>query len=167
MATNLEIKIPCKSFSILKNKLREIKAEYLGELKQEDIYFKSCKGLLKLRVMDTHSELIRYNRDEKNTRWSHYEIIKISDKNSKKLLRSILDVEAMVKKKRQIFLYKNTRIHLDTVNKLGKFIELETIVKTSLNEAQKRFNYLIKTLQLDEKQQLRLSYRDLIINCEK
>ena len=54
-----------------------------------------------------------------------------------------LKVEAVVEKKRLLYMYDNTRIHLDEVKGLGKFLELETLVLSGLKDAKNRFNKII------------------------
>ena len=39
-----------------------------------------------------------------------------------------LGTNGIVRKQRQLFLYKHTRIHLDDVSDLGSFVELETVL---------------------------------------
>ncbi len=165
MATNLEIKIKVDSFDEILKLLKSIKAKSFGELHQKDIYYKTKSGLLKLRIEGNKKELIKYDRaEDKKNRWSDYEILTFESKNPKKIMDSLFDYETTVVKTRKLFMYKNTRIHLDTVKDLGKFIELETIVTSTKKNAQERFNYLIKSLNLNTKNELRLSYRNLMLN---
>jgi len=164
MSTNLEIKVKVDNFENYLNLLKKIKAKYIGELNQKDIYYKTKSGLLKLRIEGNKKELIKYNRiEEKKNRWSDYEILTIEGKNPQKILNSLFEYETTVEKKRKLFVYKNTRIHFDTVKGLGKFIELETIVNSTKKDAQERFNFLINKLNLDKKNELRLSYRNLML----
>ena len=62
-----------------------------------------------------------------------------------------------------LFLFNNTRIHLDNVKGLGKFLELETLVVNGKPDAEKRFKEIVYFLKLDQSKQIRKSYRDLII----
>ncbi len=63
--------------------------------------------------------------------------------NGEKFFSNLFDVEVIVKKKRELFYYDDTRIHLDTVNNLGKFLELETLVTNGKADAKKRFEKII------------------------
>lgn len=45
------------------------------------------------------------------------------------MLANCLGVKGEVRKKRLLFLYKQTRIHLDTVENLGNFLEFEVSLK--------------------------------------
>jgi len=164
VATNLEIKLPINSFEKIKNILMEKSAEDKGILIQKDTYFKYGRGLLKLRNQNGSFELIKYNRDETGKdRWSNYELLFIKGENVEEYLSDILIPECVVEKKRELFLYDNTRIHLDTVKNLGLFLELETLVFDDYEDAKLRFDKVVNLLSLDISAQIRLSYRDLIL----
>ena len=47
---------------------------------------------------------------------------------TKRLLGRMLGPRACVRKRREVWLYENARIHLDTVEGLGRFIEIEVVV---------------------------------------
>ena len=164
MPTNLEIKLKLDSFEEKLQLLKKIGAKQTQILNQKDIYYALPKGLLKLRTENENSTLIFYNREEKRKkRWSEFYLLKIDDKNPSSFLKKLFDVEAVVQKKRKLFLFNNTRIHLDDVKGLGKFLELETLVVNDKPDAEKRFKEIIYFLKLDQSKQIRKSYRDLII----
>ncbi|MDP1993719.1 MAG: CYTH domain-containing protein, partial [Ignavibacteria bacterium] len=100
-------------------------------------------------------------------RWSNFEILELHQAHAESFLRNLWACEVVVEKERLLYLYDNTRIHLDKVKKLGNFIELETKVISSKKDAQQRFRFLLTALQLDPKEQLRLSYHDLLIQAGK
>jgi predicted adenylyl cyclase CyaB len=162
MPHNLELKIKVDSHTKLLNLLKKMKAEYKGELVQKDVYYKVKKGLLKLRVESGTYTLIKYLRDEKGKRWSNYELLKLEGKNPEKYLRDILKVVTVVEKKRKLYLHDNTRIHLDDVKRLGKFLELETLLVGDKRDAQIRFNKTVELLELDLSKQIRSSYKTLL-----
>ena len=128
MALNLEIKIKTRSHKEYLEILKSIGAEHCGILIQRDIYYKVPSGLLKLRIENNNYTLIKYNRNEKGKRWSNYELLKLEKINPaghtpEKYLDGLFKCETIVKKKRIFYLYNNTRIHLDEVQGLGKFLE--------------------------------------------
>jgi predicted adenylyl cyclase CyaB len=163
MALNLELKIKVVTFRKILKILNRIGAEYKAELRQKDVYFKSPKGLLKLRKQNGDYELIFYERDENSEeRWSDYDVIKIASANAEKAFARFLDIEAVVEKTRRLYIYKNTRIHLDNVKGLGKFLELETVVDKGEKDALSRFEELATVLELDLSKQIKTSYRFLV-----
>jgi len=162
--TNLELKISVTSHQSLKEILEQIGAENRGILKQKDVYYSTPNGLLKLRIENKNESLIFYNRNEKDkNRWSDFEVLEFAKGKGEKFFNNLFDVEVIVKKERELFYYDDTRIHLDTVKSLGKFLELETLVINGKVDAKKRFEKIISLLKLDESKQIRKSYRDLLI----
>jgi predicted adenylyl cyclase CyaB len=164
MAFNLEIKLKTNSHKDYIKILKSIDTEYCGVLKQKDIYFKVPSGLLKLRIENNKYTLIKYNRNEKGKRWSNYEILKLEGKNPEKYLTDLFKSETVVMKKRILYLYNNTRIHLDEVKGLGKFIELETLLLSGKKDAALRFKEMLSILKIDPVKQIRTSYKNLIRN---
>ena len=167
MPTNLELKIQLKSHHLLRRRLIDIGADNIGILNQKDVYYTVPKGLLKLRIEDGRESLIFYKRNENaKTRWSDYDIIKFENEGGEKFLKKLFIVETVVEKRRELFYFENTRIHLDKVNILGNFIELETLVLSSKAEAQKRFKRINTLLDLDSSMQIKKSYRDLLLKSK-
>ena len=163
MPLNLELKIKVESHSKLLKVLRRINAEKKSILRQKDVYYKTKNGLLKLRIEGNNFTLIKYLRDENGKRWSNYELLRLEGKNPEKYLNDIFNIDTIVEKKRILYLYKNTRIHLDEVKGLGKFLELETLLVTTRKDAEERFREIIKLLNLDLLKQIRTSYKFLML----
>lgn len=164
MAKNLELKTAVKNFTLYRNILTGIGAEYIRVLNQSDIYYRTNNGLLKLRLFDDEAELIKYNRDETGkTRWSDYEILKLDAKKAEKFLGQLFKVETVVKKKRELWMFDNSRIHLDNVKHLGKFLEIETLVINGNADARQRFSSIKNMLKLGDSKQILSSYRDLML----
>ena len=134
--------------------------------KQTDIYYKTVRDRLKLRIInDTEGSLILYNRAEKkNKRISKYTISKTKDfRELDFILRKQFRVLVTVIKKREIYIHKNIRVHIDTVKGLGKFIEIE-IIYDDISKAKDLMNNLVTELNLDENKFIKVSYSDLLIN---
>jgi len=53
----------------------------------------------------------------------------------RRLLERMLGLRACVRKRREVWLYKHARIHLDTVERLGRFIEIEVVVTDGMARA--------------------------------
>jgi len=168
MPLNLELKIRLDSFIEVKEHLNKIKAEYKGILNQRDVYYTSISGLLKLRTVNGSQELIRYNRDESgNNRFSDYHVMHINAPDAESFFNEILASETVVEKQRELYLFDNTRIHLDMVEGLGNFLELETLVISSKEDAEKRFARIVELLKLDLSKQIKASYKNLKDNLGK
>ncbi|HKB86291.1 MAG TPA: class IV adenylate cyclase [Ignavibacteriaceae bacterium] len=164
MPINLELKVRLRNPDEVLNKIKDINAEFKGELNQTDVYYKKQNGILKLRLENGTQTLIKYVRNEKSgERWSDYNLISLEKNDAREYLKDILEEEIVVEKQRLLYLYDNTRIHLDTVNRLGSFLELETLVINGKDDAGRRFENVVELLSLDKENELRKSYRDLMM----
>jgi len=164
MPINLELKVRLRNPDEVLNKIKDINAEFKGELNQTDVYYKKQNGILKLRLENGTQTLIKYVRNEKSgDRWSDYNLISLEKNDAREYLKDILEEEIVVEKQRLLYLYDNTRIHLDTVNRLGSFLELETLVINGKDDAGRRFENVVELLSLDKENELRKSYRDLMM----
>ena len=166
---NIELKISIDNFKKIIPILRKIGAGYDGKLHQVDIYYNYKDGRLKLRNTNNKDfELIFYQRPNKcNAKISNYQILYIEPKKFKDFksnLKNKLGEKVVVKKERNLWIYKNTRIHLDRVERLGKFLELETVVKKNFKQAQKEYNEIIKRLNLSKYKKWDKSYSDLLLS---
>lgn len=78
---------------------------------------------------DGSSDLIYYERDDKEgPKLSTYDKVTVPSNTTDQLnsvLRMALGDKGIVKKKRQLFMHGQTRIHVDSVEGLGDFMELE------------------------------------------
>ena len=163
MSLNLELKIKIESIEYLIEKLKSINAKQDSILLQKDIYYKIPAGLLKLRIENGTKTLIYYNRDEiSKNRWSDFNLLKIEDDNAEEFLSKLFEVDEVVEKKRKLFWFNNTRIHLDEVKELGRFLELETLVIEGKADAEKRFDEIVRLLNLVLSKQIKKSYKNLI-----
>lgn len=165
MALNLEIKIATISHDEMIKKIMKNGGNYSNTFKQKDIYYKFEKGMLKLRKQNGENQLVKYNRNEKEgERWSDYSLLFLTGENVEEYLSDLFEIDIIVEKKRILYIYKNTRIHLDIVKNLGEFLELETVVQDiSKEEAIAEFNKIVNFLELDVTKQIKKSYCDLLI----
>ena len=180
MATNLEFKAQCQSLESLYPRLDDLNATHRETVHQVDTYFHvTTKGKdfsiseayeprLKLREIDETAEawLIYYERpNHEASRYSQYQLCEIADPRSlKTLLTAALGVKTIVKKQRELWMFNNTRIHLDTVADLGQFVELETVFQGQTEvEAVNEHHHVKAILHLDTTDPVAVSYSDLII----
>jgi homotetrameric cytidine deaminase len=125
---NLEIKArdpdPARSLE----RALALGVEDRGEIAQRDTYFARATGRLKLREQTPgETELIQYRRaDEAGPRVSHYRRV-AADEELKQALEAALGTLVVVEKRRRLLLADHVRIHLDQVEGLGDFVELEAV----------------------------------------
>ena len=164
---NLEFKAASESHEFLRANLNALEAECSARLYQVDTYFHVPKGRLKLReVEDNTPTLVYYERpDAAESRYSHYQLCDIVDcATFKQMMSDALGVKVIVEKNRELWIYGNTRIHLDEVLDLGEFVELETVIRDqSETEAQAEHNYLKESLHIATADLIPVSYSDLLL----
>lgn len=104
-------------------------AEDRGVLRQRDTYFNAAEGRLKLREEDAGAWLIAYARaDEAAARLSAYHLVDVPDPVAlKEALTAALGTTIVVAKERRLLLWQDVRIHLDAVEGLGTWVELEAV----------------------------------------
>jgi predicted adenylyl cyclase CyaB len=165
---NVELKARCGDLRQAHQRCRSIGAADAGLLIQVDTYFHVRRGRLKLRQIEgARSELICYSRpDHSQPRSSDYRIVPIDDAEGlKQALTTALGVMSQVKKRRELLLWENVRIHLDQVEGLGHFIELEAVLSgaESESEGHARIAKLRKLLSINDQDLVPQSYSDLQI----
>jgi predicted adenylyl cyclase CyaB len=149
--------------------LAQSRATREWSLRQVDTYFVVPRGRLKLREQEGRAvaELIAYDRpNEAAVRASDYQLVPIPDPASLKLaLTRTLGVRVVVAKRRTLWLWHNVRVHLDEVDSLGTFLELEAVL-SSPDEAEgvsrERLNQLTHSLRIREEDRIAVSYSDLL-----
>ena len=166
MAKNLEFKVRYESLDLLLPKLVDLKADLKETINQVDTYFHNPKGRLKLRETDISDEgwLIYYERPNTlESRHSIYQLCRVDESSVlKELLTAALGVKTIIKKQRVLWMYENTRIHIDTVEDLGEFVELETVYQgQSEADANKEHNLVKNTLSLETAEPIAVSYSEL------
>jgi adenylate cyclase class IV len=141
-------------------------AREAGHLEQRDTFFVAPRGRLKLREFgDGSAELIAYQRpDSGAARESNYVLCAAPEPRVlADALTHALGLVGVVVKKRELLLFEHTRIHLDRVDGLGSFIELETVVTTQTDaEACNELDRIAAALALDPAERVAVAYIDLL-----
>lgn len=169
MKKNLEIKVALEDFEGILQNLASLEVKESGVLYQIDKYFLIGKKRLKLRNTNGESQLIYYSRpDIQGSRLSKYYVFTFTNQQEvviEKILSIFFAVKAVVSKKRILYLYKHTRIHLDEVENLGNFLELETVFdkKKPQYDFYHEHNAIIDTLGLSRYKKIKSSYSDFIL----
>ncbi len=129
---NIELKAADDDPAASEHACRALGAAPGGLLVQRDTYFDVAHGLLKLRedVERGTGELIFYRRtQEPGLRSSSYWRAPADDPAALgSLLAAAHGVAGVVAKRRRLYLHRNVRIHLDDVEGLGSFVELESVL---------------------------------------
>ncbi|MDE1181324.1 class IV adenylate cyclase [Paraburkholderia sp.] len=139
MARNIEIKARAQHFDLLRERAAQLAPDAPLIFRQQDFFYDVPRGRLKLRQFDdgTPAELIFYQRDELDgPKVSYYTRSPVTNAEAMHaLLATALTTRGIVMKERQVFLVGRTRIHLDRVDGLGDFIELEVVLGQDDDEA--------------------------------
>jgi predicted adenylyl cyclase CyaB len=171
MPSHIEFKAKCDSIEAFR-KVRDCLVTNKGELidskKQDDTIFlmPGLKAGLKLREQSsTTNKLISWEKvQEKGITVCKYLVAPITDPNAtRNVLSAAIQVYARVIKHREVFQFKEGFVRLDTVEKLGSYIECEvSMEKRSEEEAKKILNAIIKILAISPAMMIERSYADLI-----
>jgi homotetrameric cytidine deaminase len=138
-------------------------AEDGGELTQRDTYFGGARGRLKLREQTPgEAELIQYRRaDEEGPRTSEFRVVPIAAADPlREALDAALGTLVVVEKRRRLLLWEGVRIHLDDVDDLGTFVELEA---PEDGDQQAKVEKLTEALGIADP--IAGSYSDLVLNA--
>jgi len=163
---NLELKCRCPNLEAARERAERLGARDAGLLRQEDTFFPAPLARLKLRDPgEGPGELIVYHRpDETGIRGSDYLIYPAADPQSLAcVLREALGEVGRVVKRRRLLLYQHTRIHLDEVEGLGTFVELETVITDQPEEAARaELERVAAALELENAEPVAEAYVDLL-----
>jgi predicted adenylyl cyclase CyaB len=167
LATNIEIKARIDDYQQKKKLIESIIVDLPVVLHQEDTFFYSTDGRLKLRVLSpSEGQLIYYHRpDLDGPKLSEYYIYPTSEPGLLKTVLSIgLGVRGVVKKTRLVYLAENVRIHLDQVNDLGDFLELEVVFMSEQDRAiaEKQSRIWMQNLEIARQDLIEGAYIDLL-----
>jgi len=171
MPSNVEIK------AILRNRgATEAIAARLSErrrerIRQEDIFFHADGARLKLRILGPkRGELIRYERpDVADIRCSHYLIARTSDPEAvRAILAQTLGITGVVRKTRALYKVGQTRIHIDRVEGLGDFLELEVVLRPGQTEMEGTAiaREILRNFMIEDDQIIAAAYVDLLAGRE-
>lgn len=166
---NIELKAldpdPARSLAVC----RGLGAEDRGVLRQRDTYFRTRSGRLKLREEEGAAPvLIQYDRpDAAAARESRYRLTRVEDPDE---LRDSLDAAlgtlVVVDKERHLLLWEGVRIHLDRVQGLGAFVELEGVAPPGSDLGPEREKVARLQGELGIQEILTGSYADRLLGAE-
>lgn len=131
MASNIEIKARIDILEALLPQVRKLADGDALMIEQDDTFFRVPHGRLKLRAFaDGSAELIHYHRaDTPEARASDYVRVPVADAAAlHEALARACGVIGRVRKRRWLLRVGQTRVHLDRVEGLGDFMELEVVL---------------------------------------
>ena len=137
---------------------------------QRDTFFKVAHGKLKLREQPPEAWLIHYRREaESGLMLSRYEIAPVADAEcTRAMLAHALGVLAEVRKHRELLIRRNVRFHLDRVETLGAFGEIEAILDDERQadagafSARAEVGELLEALRIGASDLIEVSYFELL-----
>ena len=167
MPTNIEIKACVHDMARLRARAEAISDTPVQVIPQEDTFFHTPKGRLKLRQLQPdQAQLVYYERpDQDGPKRSNYHIFETSDSQGLKTALSLaLGIRGVVRKTRFLYLAGQTRIHLDDVEGLGQFMELVVVLREDQSDAdgQTIAEDLMTRLGVQEEDLLEGAYMDLL-----
>ncbi len=134
---------------------------------QRDTYFRVREGRLKLREEEPgEAHLIAYSRpDAAEVRVSSYRVVPVPDPAG--LLAALGEtngVDVVVEKRRRLLLWETVRIHLDEVEGLGSFLELEAVAgpDSDLARERRQVAQLREALEIGDEALREGSYSDAV-----
>ena len=131
MPSNIEIKARVQDLEEVRRRAAALSDVPCEVIPQEDTFFATSRGRLKLRELQgSPAQLIYYGRpDQGGPKRSNYQIFITNDAAGLKGVLSLAyGIRGVVKKTRYLYLAGQTRIHVDDVQGLGHFMELEVVL---------------------------------------
>jgi predicted adenylyl cyclase CyaB len=132
MPRNIEIKARIQNLAEIASRAVPLAQHDPVLILQEDFFFNVPHGRLKLRKFDAaHGELIYYEREDTlEPKESFYLRTATAEPDALvETLRAALGLRGVVRKQRSLYLIGQTRVHLDQVEGLGDFLELEVVLQ--------------------------------------
>ena len=168
MPTNVEIKARVRNPARLKSLAEALALTPSQIILQEDIFFEVPRGRLKLRIFAPNSaELIYYEREDgPGPKESRYSLSQTSEPEAlKTVLQKSLGVRGIVRKQRTLYLVGLSRIHLDEVEGLGSFVELEVVLQAHQSHADgdQIARGLMLKLEIQDSDLVEQAYIDLLL----
>ncbi len=167
MPSNIEIKAYARNFNEIRRRAEALSDRPVEVIPQEDIFFNTPQGRLKLRVLSAGSgQLIYYTRpNQEGPKRSDYHISLTSEpENLKRVLELAYGIRGVVRKTRYLALVGQTRVHVDDVEGLGQFMELEVVLREGQGDAEGQAiaEDLMVSLGVEKNDLIEGAYMDLL-----
>jgi predicted adenylyl cyclase CyaB len=167
MPRNIEIKAKIQSIDAIVRIVELIANEGPTQIAQDDTFFNCETGRLKLRTFSKNrGELIFYQRaNDSGPKQSFYVRTQTDDPAGLgEALKLAYGVVGRVIKHRVLYIVGRTRIHLDRVEGLGEYLELEVVLtdSESIEAGVAQANALLAKLGIESAQLVDKAYVDLL-----
>lgn len=167
MPSNIEIKARVRDFEALRGRAAALSDTLCEVIPQVDTFFVTPRGRLKLRELEGRpAQLIYYERtDQGGPKRSDYHIFQTPDPEGlKQTLALAYGIRGEVRKTRYLYLAGQTRIHVDDVQGLGQFMELEVVLEDGQAEAEgeRIARDLMESLGVSSSDLLEGAYMDML-----
>jgi adenylate cyclase, class 2 len=165
---NLEAKFRLDDLATAEERASKIGYKRFAVLNQRDTFFVVRGGKLKLREENDSAKLIFYAREESGPlALSSYDIVIVAQPEATRaMLSAALGVLAIVTKERILMKRDNIRLHLDRVEGLGTFGEIEAVIAPGDDPENSRgaVDELLSTLEVEPRGLIDVSYFELLLS---
>jgi adenylate cyclase, class 2 len=164
---NVEIKARCADPERVRAVLRERQARFAGADHQVDTYFRVSEGRLKLREGNIENALIYYRRPNEAGPKQSDVVLYAAQRGAelRAVLAAGLGVLVTVDKQREIYYAGNVKIHIDEVQGLGRFVEIEAAggEHADRNSLLRQCREFMQAFGIGEAELVAESYSDLVM----
>ena len=166
--TNIEIKARTTRSDKIREYLLANDAHYKGTDVQTDTYFNVAFGRLKLRQGNIQNSLIFYNREDiAGLKQSDFELLHVTNGDRlKAILANAMGVKIEVKKSREIYYIANVKFHIDTLERLGNFVEIEATnigCDLSIKHLREQCSFYVREFGIKDEDLIAVSYSDMLL----
>ncbi|MDX5436413.1 MAG: CYTH domain-containing protein [Pontibacter sp.] len=167
MYADITIKARCADLAEAESILWELNAAYQGQDMQTDTYYAVEYGQLKHRQGNIENVLIHYHRLQLEDAQKTEVLLYLKNPSATTIAEVCRgkSIVASVKKARKIFFIGNVKFHLDQVEGLGNFIEIEAIDldgSVGLPVLRQQCDYYKEIFNIREEDLVTSAYTDLI-----
>jgi predicted adenylyl cyclase CyaB len=167
MANNIEVKARVRDMQALQARAEALSDTPCQVILQEDTFFYTPQGRLKLRLLaPDHAQLVYYLRPNSHgPKQSEYHIFETDQPEQlKSILTAAYGMRGVVRKVRRLYMVGQTRIHLDEVDGLGQFMELEVVMRPEqrMAEGEAIARDLMERLGIRSEDLIDIAYIDML-----
>jgi predicted adenylyl cyclase CyaB len=165
---NLEAKFKLRNLEAARREAEDLGYVFKTSFRQSDSFFRVQRGRLKLREENGDAALIYYAREDGGgLQLSRYEVFPLAEPQvepMRQMLSEALGVLGTVKKERMLLELDNLRLHLDRVDGLGDFGEVEAVLAEGEDPASSRraIDEILAALQVRRTNLISVSYLEMI-----